>query len=728
MVTSRGDVIVTLSPSRSIYIDAVSRKTGKGIDMLRRVALLAAMLTPAATAIAAEGDWQRAELAPGVAVEMRLITSVDAVGDLEEVPAGLHVVLPDGWKTYWRSPGDAGLPPVLDLTPSYNLSETDFHYPAPHRFSLFGLDTFGYEHEVVYPLTLRPEFPGDPMQLRGRADLLICSDLCVPASVDLSLDLPFGPTETDGPIANLIDRYQAQVPDVEGVNGVVIERIAPVAGSDPAVLRIDATSPLPMDEPDLFIEADGFWSFGAPDLTLSEGGTRVAAIIPVLQEPIETASLTGQIVTVTLVDGPLAAERILTADLPITENAATGWPLFLSILGLAVLGGLILNLMPCVLPVLSLKLLSVVSHGGETPARIRHGFLASAAGIIFSFLVLAGVLIGIRATGGAIGWGMQFQQPVFLVFMIVLLTLFAGNLLGFFEIMLPGRVNDAAGKVGGNSLAGHFGTGAFATLLATPCSAPFLGTAIGFAMTRGPAEILAVFAALGVGLALPYLAIAARPKLAAALPKPGQWMVVLKRILSLALIATAAWLLTVLAVQTSTLTALIVAGLMIAIGIALWLRHKRPTSLGRVSIGSVAVLAVLAMLLPAQLPRAASTTELSTDWAVFDRSTIAGLVGDGQIVFVDVTAEWCLTCLTNKLLVIERGAVADSLDSDQVTAMMADWTLPDDAIADFLASHGRYGIPFNIVYGPGAPAGIPLPELLTEGAVMDALRQAGLES
>lgn len=698
--------------------------------MLRWLAILAALLVTGtmAVATAAEGDWQRSELAPGVAVEMRLIASVDAVGDLQQVPAGLHVVLPDGWKTYWRSPGDAGLAPMLDLSRSYNLLESEFLYPAPHRFSLFGLDTFGYETEVIYPLTLRPEFPGDPMQLRGRADLLVCSDLCVPVSVDLALDLPVGPVETDGPVANLINRFQSQVPDTDGANGVVIERLAPVAGAEPAMLRIDVTSPLPLIEPDLFIEAAEFWSFGAPVIAFSEGGTRIAATVPVLQQPTDPQPLTGQAVTVTLVDGPLAAERVLTVDLPASATAAMDWPLFASILGLAVLGGLILNLMPCVLPVLSLKLLSVVSHGGESQARVRRGFLASAAGVVSAFLVLAGVLIAIRAAGGAIGWGMQFQQPLFLVFMIVLLTLFAGNLLGFFEIALPGRISDAAGKVGGSSLLGHFGTGAFATLLATPCSAPFLGTAVGFAMTRGPGEILAVFAALGFGLALPYLAIAAFPGLAAGLPRPGRWMIVLRRILSLALIATAAWLLTVLAVQTSTLAAVVVAGLMIVIGLALWLRHRRPATLGRAGVGVVAVLAAMAMLLPTQLPRAAGTGQTATDWAVFDRSAIAPLIGAGQVVFVDVTAEWCLTCLTNKLLVVERGAVAESLGGDQVTAMQADWTLPDDAIADFLSSHGRYGIPFNVVYGPDAPTGIILPELLTEGAVMDALRRAGLES
>jgi suppressor for copper-sensitivity B len=404
----------------------------------------------------------------------------------------------------------------------------------------------------------------------------------------------------------------------------------------------------------------------------------------------------------------------------------------IAILGFALVGGLLLNLMPCVLPVLSLKLLSVVSHGGSAPREIRAGFLASAGGILFSFLVLAGAAIALKLSGSAVGWGIQFQQPLFLVFMVVLITGFAANLWGLFEIPLPRAIADIA--VGGHnhdgkhstSLGGHFATGALATLLATPCSAPFLGTAVGFALARGPLEILAVFTALGLGLALPYLLVAAYPALASRMPRPGRWMLVLRRVLGGTLALTGVWLLSVLAVQVSPAAALAVGALMAAFTLVLAIRKRLP---GRARIAGGALAAVLALTafgLPLTLDRHASQAAAAIDarWTPFDKAAIAGQVAAGRTVFVDVTADWCITCQANKKLVLTRGAVAERLFGKDIVPMRADWTRPDDRIAAYLAEHGRYGIPFNVVYGPGAPNGIPLPELLTEASVMDALDRA----
>ena len=313
--------------------------------------------------------------------------------------------------------------------------------------------------------------------------------------------------------------------------------------------------------------------------------------------------------------------------------------------------------------------------------------------------------------------------------MIVIVSLFACNLLGLFEIPLPAALGDAALKAGdGQGLAGHFGTGVFATLLATPCSAPFLGTAVGFALSRGPFEIFAVFLALGLGLALPYLAVAAVPRLATMLPRPGPWIITLKRILSLALIATAVWLLSVLVVQSGLAATALIGALMVGMGLMLW-RRRGLAGRARVA-GSVvaALLAVAAFLAPLPFDRAQSGPSgqaVAMDWAVFDWSEIDALVADGRVVFVDVTADWCLTCQANKRLVLQRGAVAERLGADDVVPMQADWTLPDDAIARFLASYGRYGIPFYVVYGPAAPDGLVLPELLTTDIVLEAVEQAG---
>ncbi len=692
--------------------------------------VLPAIAGPVDPASAASGRWADAELADADYAEARLIAAVDATGELDAVPAGLQVRLDAPWKTYWRSPGDAGLPPVIDWSRSENVANVELAFPAPERFELFGIDTFGYGDEVIFPLTVTVADPGRPVALRGDVNLLVCSDLCVPARFDLSLEIPAGAATADARRANIIDQFSSRVPGDGVAAGLRIEQVALVEAGD--VLRVVGTARDPFAAPDIFIESDHHVVFGRPQATFSADGLRVVADLPVdWQTPAPEAGLAGEVLTVTLVDGVRAVEAVHVAmpggagDPSAASTAGRG---LVVILGLALLGGLILNLMPCVLPVLSLKLLSVVNMGGAERATIRVGFLATAAGVVASFLALAGAMVAIKAAGGVVGWGIQFQQPLFLTFMVAILTLFACNLLGLFEIPLPGRLGDAAGRVGtGGGLSGHFATGVFATLLATPCSAPFLGTAVGFALSHGAGEIVLVFLALGLGMALPYLFVAAAPGLARALPRPGRWMVQLKRVLSLALIGTAVWLLTVVANQESMLAAGLVAGLMALAGIALWVRRSGAPVRRRMAGSAAAVLLLAGFALPAVFtPTEAASIEAEVvGWEAFDPGGIGRSVDAGRVVFLDITADWCLTCIANKTLVLDRAEVAAVLGGGEVVAMQADWTRPDDGIAAFLARHGRYGIPFNAVYGPQAPEGVILPELLTNDAVMNALRQAG---
>jgi suppressor for copper-sensitivity B len=395
----------------------------------------------------------------------------------------------------------------------------------------------------------------------------------------------------------------------------------------------------------------------------------------------------------------------------------------------AVLGGLILNLMPCVLPVLSLKLLGVVGHGGGDGRAVRLSFVAAAAGILASFLVLALGLIALKAAGLAVGWGIQFQQPAFIAGMALIVTAFACNLFGWFEIAGPRLAFAAAeSKAAGHGMLGHFFTGALATLLATPCSAPFLGTAVGFALARGKVEIAAIFLALGLGLALPYLAVAAFPALATRLPRPGRWMLHLRLVLGLGLVATALWLLSVLAAQRGWGAAALAGALLLFMALALALRPRLPEAARGFAPAAVAVLALGAVALPVSLPPGVARSPMEAadgKWSVFDEAAIPQLVAEGRVVFVDVTADWCITCQANKKLVLNRGQVAERLGGGGIVSMRADWTRPDPAIARYLAKFERYGIPFNAVYGPKAPGGIPLPELLTSDAVLTALDVAG---
>jgi suppressor for copper-sensitivity B len=488
------------------------------------------------------------------------------------------------------------------------------------------------------------------------------------------------------------------------------------------------------------VEGPGGAYFEQPSIAVGSAGDRA-----VLQFPapfgLDLAALHGTELTVTVVDGARALETAVVPQqgrITPPEGAApqlgrpgvaeaSGAASLWTMLALAVLGGLILNLMPCVLPVLSLKLMSVIRKSGKETGAVRAGFLASAAGILSSFLVLGVAAVLVKQAGLTVGWGIQFQQPVFLAFMVALLTLFACNLLGFFEFRLPGALGDraAAAGAGRNGLFGDFLTGAFATLLATPCTAPFLGTAIGFALSSGPAEILAVFAALGLGLALPYLTVAAFPAAVRVLPRPGPWMGWLKAVLALALAGTAVWLLTVMQVTVGWETALSV-GMLAAVAAAVLAAKRLPGSrLGRAAWPVSAALALAAVAVPLTvqpLQRAAPSAEAAERiaWQPFDQAEIRRLVMEGRTVLVDVTADWCVTCQWNKKTVLESAEVAAWLDRPDVIAMRADWTRPDPVIAAYLERHGRYGIPFNIVYGPAAPAGIPLPELLSRDAVFAA--------
>ena len=389
----------------------------------------------------------------------------------------------------------------------------------------------------------------------------------------------------------------------------------------------------------------------------------------------------------------------------------------LAALLVAALGGLILNAMPCVLPVLSIKVASALQAADKSPARIRAGFLASVAGVMAFFAALAAAVIGLRAAGVSVGWGLQFQNPAFLALMVGLIVVFAANMLGLFSIGLgQGAMTGMARTEGRGGWGGDFATGAFAAVMATPCSAPFIGTAVTYALTHGAVEIAAVFLAMGAGLAAPYLAVAIRPGLVRRLPRPGRWMKTIQAVLGGLLLLTAIWLLTVLAAAGGVRMALVVGALALAMLAGFALRGRAPVVGGA---GLAAVLAA-ALLLPATEGARAAPAD---GWDVWSRARVEAEVAGGAVVFVDVTADWCLTCKANKRLVLDRETVVAALD--EAVALRADWTRPDAAIAGWLAENGRYGIPFDAVFGPAAPDGIVLPELLTEAAVLDALARAG---
>jgi len=620
--------------------------------------------------------------------QARLFSAVKGVDHLKAIQVGVEVKLNPGWKTYWRTPGEAGLAPVFTWTGSDNLKSATVSWPAPQRFTAFDIDNFDYQNMVVFPVQITPEVVGKPVSLQLKLDLLVCKDLCVPESYTLSLKIPAGDAELTADQPELADALK-KIPVTEDNDAFSLQNVWLEQSDDKKVYlhAFGHAATAPDDTADMFVESQSSIPVGKPKF-IYNAATQELQIQALVRSDDTLESLKKNLgngpLTVTFIDGDRAFERRIaltghqeshTMDtiLRVTQEHIDS-----SILLFAFLGGLILNLMPCVLPVLGIKVLSVLSHGGKDHRihrwSIFRSFMAAAAGIIFSFWLMAAVLIGLKSAGETIGWGIQFQHPGFLITMIVILFVFAANMWGLFEIPLPRFVarNLPVLHEHEPTLLGHFLTGVFATLLATPCSAPFLGTAVGFALSREAVDILIVFTFMGLGLAAPYLLLAVSPRIFKYMPKPGKWMVWLKKGLSIALVATALWF-------TSVLVTVV----------------TQPT--------------------------------LDDGWTKFDEALIKPAVEEGKTVVVDVTADWCLSCKANKRLVFDQQEVEDAMFVPNVLLLQADWTHADPAISAYLKEYGRAGIPFNIVYGPGAPQGIILSEWLSKEDVMRALAQAAGE-
>lgn len=690
--------------------------------------------------------------------------------EVKESKATLHglveITLKDGWKTYWRSPGDAGFPFLTEPLPTAtNITAIAVQWPYPKRFvEEWELEVFGFKEKLQLPVALTLTDASADTQIDLSISYAVCSDICINEQQTLSLKVPAN-FSSDAAAQALLKKAIPKVPVANSENGLTIAKVYienEVEGK--GVLAVQVQSEQRIQDADVFVESEtAGLRFPKPQLTVDDSGKSATFRVP-YEVSLPAKSLGGDTIRLTFVSGGKAAEAIMMiakpdatlpvplvnpndgggkmATLPKNTTAAQAadnisqrnMPSLAAMLLLALLGGLVLNIMPCVLPVLSLKMLGAVKHGGKNNREVRQSFLASVAGILTFFMVLAGLTIAAKNAGQAVGWGFHFQATEFLTFLTVVILLFAANLMGWFEIQLPEALNTHIYDVTGSGtlkhrhhLLGDFATGAFAALMATPCTAPFLGTAIGFALTRGESEIASIFFALGLGLALPYLAAALMPSLATRLPKPGAWMLRVKQVMGLLLLVAAIWLLWVIANQTHPAIALgvlllsaLLGGVWHGRGRWRWLRRK--ASVAVISVSLLVALAMLPSLHLTKYQEAISPIEQRAElWQPFDREAIAPLVAEGKTVFVDVTADWCLTCKFNKLRVLDREEVIAALRAENVVAMRADMTRPMPDIQNYLREYGRFGIPFNIVYTPQHPQGTPLPELLDRDTVLHAL-------
>lgn len=672
--------------------------------------------------------------------EARLIAG--GYGDDTKLHLGLDFKIKKNWKMYWRDPGDTGFPPQLSWEGSENIETVEFLWPAPKRhidnFGGLKSESYTYQNEVVFPMIVTPKDLAMPVRAKVKVDYGICAEICIPATAEFELEVVPGYIGMSQ--MEKITNYTRLVPKPNSTYGMTINEInmGRRAGTDEFFLQITATNTEQFNpkKTDIFIEVAGKAAFYQPEMLFSKdkhSATFTAPIAFLVAEP----SFGEQDITVTLVDGMNSVEKTIPASalgkavvtkIEEAKSQPVSYTLGLIIV-FALIGGLILNVMPCVLPVLSIKVLGVVQHGGHRKGDVAMKFAASAIGIIVSFLFLALIIIMLRAAGMNVGWGFHFQEPVFIIALVVILTLFAANLWGFFEINLPGNsAGTLANASVGNGLTSHFMSGVLATVLATPCTAPFLGTAVGFAVSRGPSDILITFIAMGIGMAAPYLLLTLFPGAVTHLPRPGAWMVKVKHCMALLLVFTAIWLIWVLSNQLGTVAALVLLALSAAKLLKLWAgRHVKFLAGRSVRMVGLALIIVLAFTLPMRVAEQQIVKSFAQEtlWVPFKQSTIDVLVSSGKVVFVDITADWCLTCKVNKALVLNTADVVEVLKHEDVVAMRADWTNKDEAIAGYLLRHNRVGIPFNIVYGPSAPEGIILSELLNKKSVLSAIEKAG---
>ena len=665
--------------------------------------------------------------------EVRLVSAVSAMGNLQELPLGLEFRLAPGWKIYWRTPGEAGLPPTLDLQMANGAPlQSQIEWPVPKRFNAFGFDNFGYADAVILPVAVRGYDRGAALQIRGQIEALVCSDICVPLAGALRLDLADGPAEPSS-MAMVIAQFAAKVPRIDAPSPIKIA----TAWQSGSQLKIGfAATSQPVTE--IFVEGPAGIAFKQPVFANN------IAVIDV-EGDLKTP-LAGQTVDLTVIAGDdFTTQSIIVAkDAPLAGSFAAGKPMptdagamaqFWTVIGFAFLGGLILNLMPCVLPVLAIKLAAIIEASGQSRGFVRLRFGAGAMGILSSFAILAAGLAALRLAGGQIGWGIQFQSPVFLAIMLLVLGLFTLNMLDRFFLPIPAFLQasfrgDGQNTNGQNTnqqarpaiLFGDFMAGMLATLLATPCSAPFVGSAVTVALTGDMAQLFAVFMAMGAGLAAPWGLVVLFPALVGFLPRPGHWMVWLKRGLAGLLIATMIWLGWLLQTIQGGPAALLLFGLIGFVLLAILCRQK----IG-ILLAGAGLFAGLAFL-PA--PAIVAPQANGLVWQVWSNDASAAARAEGKLVFVDVTADWCITCKANKALVLETAPIAPMLaalvDDGKLVMLKADWTRPDPRIAAFLASHDRFGIPFNIIYGPKAPEGVLLGELLRADMVENALIKAGM--
>lgn len=669
---------------------------------------LVLMLLPAS----AQGFTGATEIIRGDHIQVQVLSSEHSLRPGETQDFALRFQPDPHWHVYWKNPGDSGEPPRLEWKKPEGWTNSEFTWPLPERIQVGPFYNIGYEGEVILPfaLTSPVDLSGESAVLEVLVKWLVCKEECIPGQHLFSWSMPIhrGSAAEEGPWKKVIDKSASLAS--RGKMSAVREE-APDAKA--IVLKLtDATIPSGLKLVDFFPEEGAGLKNAPPELKDN------TIILQRSAEPAKRA-IAG-LAVFAQADG-----QKLGYDLTLAQIAPPGKTL-LSILVLAFLGGLILNLMPCVLPVLAIKVLSLVRESGQDLRKVRLGSLAYGAGVLLSFLALAGLLLLLKAGGEAVGWGFQLQSAAFIAALALLFFLMALN---FLDLIQPWNAFTRLGQAGTPQIgpSGQFLSGVLAVIVASPCTGPFMGVALGSALTRTPAESLMIFGGIGLGFLSPFIALAWIPGSRRLLPKPGLWMESFRQAMAFPLLLTILWLLWVLEKQSGMQGVLWILGSFVGLGFCAWLWQRMKVRSSRLAYGlAVAMLMIAAAAVYQQKPlstRAAAAVQSAANeiWEPFSVERLAAARNEGP-VFVDFTAAWCVTCQVNKTLVLNRDDVQKSFKDHGIRLLRADWTDYDPAISKMLESLGRQGVPVYALYRDATSEAVLLPEVLTPDLIFREIR------
>lgn len=692
-------------------------------------------------------------------VQASLVSAETSIQPGRPFTVALRLVHEPHWHTYWLNPG-TGLPTALGWKLPAGFQTGDIQWPAPHvlKDHTGTVVGNGYEGETFLLVTLTPPAalaPGTTIDLKANADWLMCKDVCIPGSAQVALSLP---VSADAPQPD--PRWAAKLADTAANLPRALPEWRLSASRDAKNVTLAVVPAKPGAAPhaprDLhFFSDDGLVAYELPQSVEAHDGGFVLTLPISPDGPQDVKGLHGVLTSENgwRADGSLRGLRVevpfgaANAPAPINAPAASGSgtssagssappPAGGTLAGtllLAFIGGLILNLMPCVFPVLGIKILGFVNQAGHERGKVVAHGLVFALGVLLSFWALAAVLAILRAGGSQLGWGFQLQSPAFVFTLAVLMLVFAMNMSGVFEFGL--RATSVGGGLQAKTgFAGSFFTGVLATVVATPCSAPFLAPALGAALALSTVESFAIFTAIALGLSMPYLLLSIFPAAVKILPRPGAWMETFKQFMAFPLYATVGYLVWVLAGQVSDegLQNVLFGLVLVALGVWFYGRWNAPgASAGRARFGAAALVVVAAAGLwlgwpttaAAQGSAGAVTSAEGVVWEPWSPEAVAKLRAEGRIVYVDFTARWCATCQANKKLVFHSDEVLREFAAKKIVTLRGDWTNKDPRITAELARYNRSAVPFNVIWFPGKDQPVILPELLTPGLVLDAVRK-----